>query len=119
MLVLGLSSCAEPDFLDHQGEGHLLADLNRDWLVINYWATWCAPCIREIPELNELNHRSDVQVVGIDFDGSQGEELSKAVAKLKIDFPVLTADPADRLGYEKPSNIVSHLEKVLSYLSLY
>ena len=46
-------------------------------IVINYWAVWCAPCRKEIPELNELasHYAETVTVVGVNFDGSQGQEL--------------------------------------------
>jgi len=102
LVVSLLSGCAEPDYRDHLGNGYTVADLNADWLIINYWATWCAPCIREIPELNEFNHRADVQIVGVDFDAAEGEALQQAVRKMKIEFPVLTVDPHKRFGYERP-----------------
>ena len=46
-------------------------------LIINNWATWCAPCRKEIPELNELasHHNEKLMVVGVNFDGSQDELL--------------------------------------------
>ena len=52
-------------------------------IVINYWATWCAPCRKEIPELNELDHQlSDrLDVIGVNFDGVVGEQLDQQMAK--------------------------------------
>ena len=57
-------------------------------LVINYWAIWCAPCRKEIPELNELarDHAESVIVLGVNFDGSQGEILASEIEKLGIEF---------------------------------
>lgn len=64
-------------------------------LIINYWATWCAPCRKEIPELNELasHHNEKLMVVGVNFDGSQDELLENEIQKLGIEFSSLIDDP--------------------------
>ena len=64
-------------------------------LIINYWATWCSPCRKEIPELNELDHQlSDrLDVIGVNFDGVVGEQLLQDMQKLGIEFENLYADP--------------------------
>jgi thiol-disulfide isomerase/thioredoxin len=64
-------------------------------IVINYWATWCAPCRKEIPELNELDHQlSDrLDVVGVNYDAVQGEQLAQEMQNLGIEFDNLYADP--------------------------
>ena len=64
-------------------------------VVINYWATWCSPCRKEIPELNELDHQlSDrVDVVGVNYDGVVGEQLLQQMQKLGIEFENLYSDP--------------------------
>ena len=51
-------------------------------MIINYWATWCAPCRDEIPELNELAHElsESLLVIGVNFDQVMGEELFPADA---------------------------------------
>lgn len=64
-------------------------------LIINYWAIWCAPCRKEIPELNELasHHQDKLMVLGVNFDGSQDGVLLEEIKKLGIDFPNLLVDP--------------------------
>ena len=58
------------------------------WLVINYWAEWCKPCIKEVPELNALDAKyPQVAVLGVNFDGVTGAELQGQVEKLGIAFP--------------------------------
>ena len=72
-------------------------------LVINYWAQWCKPCIKEIPELNELAaHHSDIAVLGVNYDGLVGEELNAQIEALGIEFPTLAADPSAELGVPRP-----------------
>jgi thiol-disulfide isomerase/thioredoxin len=64
-------------------------------LVINYWATWCSPCRKEIPELNELDHQlsNRLDVIGVNYDGVVGEQLLQEMQKLGIEFDNLYTDP--------------------------
>ncbi len=79
-----------------------LDQLSGQWVVINYWATWCKPCIQEIPELNALAELPGVTVLGVNFDGVSGEELVQQLQKLDIAFPTLDTDPAAQLGVARP-----------------
>ena len=73
------------------------------WRVINYWAQWCKPCIKEIPELNELAHKHpEITVLGVNYDGATGEQLAQQVAELGITFTNLATDPAAELGMDRP-----------------
>ena len=64
-------------------------------VIINYWATWCAPCRDEIPELNELAYElsESVQVIGVNFDQVMGDVLSQQMESLGIEFENLLHDP--------------------------
>ena len=73
------------------------------WVVVNYWAEWCKPCIKEIPELNDLNSQNaDVTVLGVNFDGAVGDELARQLDELKVAFDTLPYDPSAELGIERP-----------------
>ena len=64
-------------------------------LFINFWAEWCKPCIKEIPELNELHASNQrVMVAGYNFDRLQGKALQDVSARLGIHFPLLLSDPS-------------------------
>lgn len=74
------------------------------WVVINYWAEWCKPCIKEIPELNALDRKYEqVAVLGVNYDGNTGDQLQAQITALKIDFPTLLEDPSGVLGVALPS----------------
>ncbi len=77
------------------------------WLVVNYWAVWCKPCLEEIPELNTLQsrHPDTVVVAGINFDEPPAEELAEAVARFGIEYRIFTQDPADLFGYPRPQQL--------------
>jgi len=91
------------DFVDTDGNGYRYSDIQGKWQVINYWATWCAPCIREIPELISLNESNDnVVVFGVNFDAPEGEEVARQIEKMGITFPIYQGDPGAHLGIEMP-----------------
>lgn len=102
LVLLALVGCEEPPLLFADGSRGDFDRWSGQWLVVNYWAEWCAPCRVEIPELNELHLVDGVSVVGVNFDGLVGPDLAKSVTAMAIDFPVLSADPGPRWQVEQP-----------------
>jgi thiol-disulfide isomerase/thioredoxin len=80
-----------------------LEELRGQWVVINYWAQWCKPCIEEIPELNALDQKHEqVTVLGVNYDGAIGEALAQQKTRLGLAFASLEADPSAQLGIPRP-----------------
>ncbi len=77
------------------------------WVVLNYWAEWCAPCIKEIPELNLLQaeHEDDIAVLAVNFDRVTGAELITLAQKMGIQFGSVDPDPADALRLSRPVSL--------------
>ncbi len=78
---------------DAKGTPHRLTEWAGRPLVVNFWATWCEPCRREIPLLEDLrreNHRNGFEIVGIAID--HRDSVVKYIQDMKIDYPVLVGE---------------------------
>jgi thiol-disulfide isomerase/thioredoxin len=96
--ALMLGGCGNDYGIDQNGQKVASERLDKQWVVLNYWAEWCGPCRTEIPELNHLADElksKNVGVFGVNFDNVQGVELKDASEKLGIKFTVLAQDPAE------------------------
>ncbi len=106
-----LSGCSKPDYHTADGASGRFVDARGKWLLINYWAEWCKPCIEELPELNRFQqqHRDRVLLLTVNYDGAQGDSLRQQIAKLGIKLPVLLEDPAPLLGFSHPDALPTTL----------
>lgn len=94
-----LAGCSADYGIDQHGQKVTAASMDGQWLVINYWAEWCAPCRKEIPELNRLSEAGKAtgfRVLGVNFDGLRDADLAKAAQALGVQYTVLADDPAPR-----------------------
>ena len=80
--------------LPQLGGGELnTADLRGQWVVLNYWATWCAPCRMEIPELIALHgQRQDVTVLGLAYEEVEEEIFAEFLEEFSPNYPILLVD---------------------------
>jgi len=99
--LLALASTAHAaafDLTDVQGRHHRLADLRGHWVVVNFWATWCVPCIREIPEIGAFaREHPEVVVIGVATDSDDPAKVKRFAAKLGHTYPlVLSNDDVEK-----------------------
>jgi thiol-disulfide isomerase/thioredoxin len=80
--------------LQQLGGGEVsMSDYRGGWVVVNYWATWCTPCLKEIPELSELHReRSDLTVLGLAFEDLEDSDFVEFLKDFDVSYPVLKVD---------------------------
>ena len=107
LIIFLLFSCSKPDLNVFEEKGVFLDDLKGKWIVYNYWADWCPPCIKEIPELNNLqsNFSNDLKVFLINFDMLEGEELKQQLEKFNVQVDSLLTDPSNIYDWIIPENL--------------
>lgn len=77
-----------------------LAEQRGTWVVLNFWATWCAPCLKEMPELSAFDQeRDDVRTIGLAFEEIDKPRLLAFLKRRPVSYPIAIVDtfepPAD------------------------
>lgn len=82
------------------GEQIDFASLQGKWVLINYWASWCHPCLDEISELNQFYEQTKgkVALFAVNFDGRSVRHQQRVSQKFAIRYPSLAVDPARQLN---------------------
>lgn len=99
----------------HGGEARL-SDFRGKWVVLNYWATWCAPCRKEIPDLSELHaERDDIVVLGLAFEDTEIEAFDEFLEEFQPSYANYLVDvyaPPEPFGAPKvlPTTIILNPE---------
>ncbi len=97
MQIWGLQARAvDYELPDVNGQMQSLDQYKGKWLVVNYWATWCSTCMKEMPELislHENNKDNDIVVVGISFESIAQKQLKEFVSDKSIPYTVLNTEP--------------------------
>ena len=104
--VLLLNSCSkEAEFYYVDGRDGRLSDYDGQWLLINYWAEWCKPCLKEVPELNEFynQYAEEYSMLAVSFDNLTNEELLEQITKYDMQYPLLSSIPKPKLGIDMPA----------------
>lgn len=78
------------------GSDYDLAAHRGKWVIVNFWATWCTPCRKEMPELSALHAmRSNIEVVGLAYEDIEVPEMQSFLTKHPVTYPIVIVDPFD------------------------
>ena len=94
---------------DHEGRNVSLEDFRGKYVLLNYWATWCPPCVEEVPSLDRLSatlakSRPDIVVLAPSLDSDGWPVIDPFLAKMKVSsFTVVhdTKNTATKFGTRK------------------
>ncbi len=95
LLFPAVSVSAQPFvFKDMQGHEQRLQDYRGKWVLVNFWATWCPPCLEEIPDLvslHEAHKKTDLVVIGVALDSTE-KSIKEFLIKHNVSYPMVVGD---------------------------
>jgi thiol-disulfide isomerase/thioredoxin len=99
-----LGACSPPSgFTDAAGKQVALAEFAGKPLLVNYFAPWCAPCLREMPLLAALQREGKIRVITINYDPASPAELTELAQRYRIAVPLMIPLDEASLPFPRPS----------------
>ena len=96
LVFLALTSFSAQAFtlVDSKGKSHSLAQLKGKWVLVNFWATWCPPCLEEIPDLVALheNKKNNLVVLGVAMDYRDPKTVLQYADQMMVTYPIILGD---------------------------
>ena len=107
LFCLFLVSCEKGDIEIFDSRPIFSSSLNGKWVLVNYWADWCPPCIKEMPELESFynDNKGQALVLTYNFDRLEGEELENQIIRFGVNVPSILNDPGALFGWESPPSL--------------
>jgi thiol-disulfide isomerase/thioredoxin len=106
ILLASLPGAHADEIFDYQlrdmdGRLYKVSDYRGKWLIINFWATWCPPCLKEMPELERFyqENQERAQVWGVSFEDGDKAAILAYVDRLGVTFPILGYGQDPLTGY--------------------
>ena len=74
-----------------------LSAQNGKWVIVNFWATWCSPCIKELPDISAYvdAHKDKVAAIGLAYEDSEKADIEKFLKAHPLSYPVAQVDVMD------------------------
>lgn len=72
------------------GKPYDLSSQRGKWVIVNYWATWCVPCIKEMPDISRFvsAHKDKVSAIGLAYEDSDKADIQAFIAKHPVSYPI-------------------------------
>lgn len=89
-VALASQTVSDFSFKDIYGKQHQFSEYKGKWVIVNYWATYCAPCVKELPELKKIAHRyrGRAVVLGMDAGETPHHQMRRFMRQKGINYTV-------------------------------
>ena len=134
LLLFGITDAAyarDWNLKDRDGTHYTLSGLHGKWVLVNFWAPWCPPCIQEMPDLAALQQKhNNLQVIGVAVMYESRKSVTDMVSKLSVTYPIVfgNEDTAGDFGglvglptsilYSPSGELVGHHQGILTQLEI-
>lgn len=92
---IGAAGAQQFSLTDASGKIHRLSDYRGKWVLVNFWATWCPPCLEEMPDLGALydaRRGKDLLVIGVAVDFQNPREVIEFADNMLVSYPIVLGD---------------------------
>ena len=96
------------ELTDTAGNVYTQENTRGKYLVVNFWATWCTPCLKEIPVFVEFynQHLDQVEILGLDYEPINLSAIDEFIERFSINYPIILFDEKNESEYSKFGDIV-------------
>ena len=99
-----------PEFsvVDMQGKTHNNSSVKGKYLVVNFWATWCPPCLKEIPAFVDFysQYSDKVEILGMDYEDASRDKIIDFTDTFMVNYPIILADAKNQPEFSKFGEIL-------------
>ncbi len=96
------------ELVDMRGNIYTQNNTKGKYLIVNFWATWCSPCLKEIPAFVTFynNHSDQVEILGLNYEGMNVEAVNEFKERFDVNYPIILYAGSNEDEYAKFGDLV-------------